>query len=138
MFLLDTNVVSEAIKPAPNIKLLSWLESHAGTDGYLSVLTLGEIEQGIVRSPSPKRAEKLALWLEHDLLPLFERRILPLDKRVMQTWGRVTGGALNEGRPTSYPDSLLAATAITHNLVLVTRNTKDVEALPVQVLNPWD
>ena len=138
MFLLDTNVVSEAIKPAPNARVLSWLESHAGTDGYLSVLTLGEIEQGIVRSPSPKRAAALAVWLEDDLLPLFERRILPLDKRVMQTWGRITGSALNEGRPTSYPDSLLAATAITHNLVLVTRNTKDVKVLPVQVLNPWE
>jgi hypothetical protein len=102
------------------------------------VLTLGEIEQGIVRSPDPRRAGRLAQWLEDELQPQFHGRLLPVDARVMKTWGQITGHALVRGRPPAVIDSLLAATAIAHGLILVTRNTGDVAALPVQMLNPWD
>lgn len=137
-YLLDTNVVSEAIKPRPAARVVDWLAAQSSVDVYLSVLTLGEIEQGIVRSPHPRRAERLTHWLEDELKPQFGRRILPIDAQVMKTWGRVTGQALLRGQPASYADSLLAATAIAHDLTLVTRNTRDVVALPVQTLNPWD
>lgn len=137
-YLLDTNVVSEAIKPQPAGNVVTWLAAQASSDVYLSVLTLGEIEQGIVRAPNLRRAERLKHWLEEELQPQFRGRILPIDVQVMKSWGQLTGRALQQGRPVSYADSLLAATAVTHGLTLVTRNIGDVAALPVQTLNPWD
>ena len=137
-YLLDTNVVSEAIKPQPDARVVAWLAAQPSAAIYLSVLTLGEIEQGIVRSPSPKRAERLARWLEEELLPRFHGRLLPVEAPVMKVWGQITGRALLQGRPVGYVDSLLAATAIVHGLSLATRNTSDVAALPVQTINPWD
>jgi predicted nucleic acid-binding protein len=137
-YLLDTNVISEAIKPQPNERVVAWLKAERSLRSYLSVLTLGEITQGIVRSPSPRKAAHLTRWLETELVPKFQGRILAIDAAVMRTWGQVTGAALKQGKVVSYPDSLLAATAITHGLVLVTRNAKDLGVLPVQVLNPWE
>jgi predicted nucleic acid-binding protein len=136
-YLLHTSVVSEAIKPRPNERVVAWLTVQQSTDVYLSVLMLGEIEQGIARSPHPDRAERLAQWLENELQPQFHGRILVIDDQVMKTWGKITGQALVRGQPVGYVDSLLAATAITHGLTLVTRNVSDVAALPVPTLNPW-
>lgn len=137
-YLLDTNVISEAIKPRPEPRVLTWLAAQSASAIYLSVLTLGELEQGIARSPHPLRLARLARWLEEDVLPRFRDRLLVVDVPVMKTWGQITGRALVEGRPTGYVDSLLAATAIVHGLTLVTRNTADVAALPVPTINPWD
>ena len=137
MYLLDTNVVSEGIKPKPNEQVLAWFAEQKGTSVYLSVLTLGEIQQGITRSPHPERAQRLLNWLEQELLTQFEGRILTLDQAVMRTWGIITGEAFKKGKPVSYADSLLAATALTHDLTLVTRNIKDVDSLPVKNINPW-
>lgn len=137
-YLLDTNVLSEVIKPRPAPQVVAWFAAQPNTSTYLSVLSLGEIEQGIVRSPNPGRAESLRRWLEEELLPRFQGHVLPVDAAIMKVWGRITGQALLQGFPVSYVDSLLAATAITHDLTLVTRNSKDVRALSVQVLNPWD
>jgi toxin FitB len=117
---------------------MAWLIAQPSASLYLSVLTLGEIEQGIIRSPSPRRAERLVKWLEEDLIPRFRGRLLSVDAEVMRTWGRITGRALLQGRPVSYVDSLLAATAIAHGLNLATRNVSDVAMLPVQTTNPWD
>ena len=136
-YLLDTNVVSEAIKPQPANHVVAWLAAQPSANVYLSVLTLGEIEQGIVRSPNPRRAQRLVRWLEDELQPQFRGRILPLDAPVMKTWG-ANHGARSPARPAGEADSLLAATAITHGLTLATRNTRDVVALPVPTLNPWD
>jgi len=137
-YLLDTNVVSESIKPRPAARVVTWLAAQRSARIYLSVLTLGEIQQGIVRSSNPRRVERLTRWLDDELQPQFQGRLLPIEGQVMKTWGQITGQALLHGRPVSYVDSLLAATAITHGLTLVTRNSKDVEGLPVQTLNPWD
>ncbi|HVC80960.1 MAG TPA: type II toxin-antitoxin system VapC family toxin [Chloroflexota bacterium] len=136
-YLLDTNVISEVIKPRPTAAVVAWFASQPNTSTYLSVLTLGEIEQGIVRSPNPQPAQELRRWLEEELPSQFHGRVLSVDATIMKTWGRITGHALQRGLPTSYVDSLLAATAITHDLIPVTRNIKDVEAFPVQALNPW-
>jgi predicted nucleic acid-binding protein len=137
-YLLDTNVVSEAIKPQPQSHVVAWLAAQPSDTIYLSVLTLGEIEQGIVRSPNPRSAERLARWLEEELVPQFRGRLLAVDAAVMKTWGQITGRALLQGRPVGYVDSLLAATAIAHGLTLATRYVGDVAALPVQTINPWD
>ncbi len=137
-YLLDTNVVSESIKPRPADRVVTWLATQHSARIYLSVLTLGEIQQGIVRSSNPRRVERLTRWMDDELQPQFQGRLLPIEGQVMKTWGQITGQALLHGRPVSYVDSLLAATAITHGLTLVTRNSKDVEGLPVHTLNPWD
>ena len=137
-YLLDTNVVSEVIKPRPAPQVVAWFASQPHASTYLSVLTLGELEQGIIRSPNPQRAERLRRWVEEELLPRFHTRLLLVDAPIMKTWGRITGQALQRGQPVGYVDSLLAATAITHDLILVTRNVRDVQAFPVQVLNPWE
>jgi toxin FitB len=135
-FLLDTNVISEPKQKAPNPQVLNWLAEHTLETTFISVVSLGELEQGITLLGKTKRAASYREWLETRLKAEFAGRILDLDGRVMTTWGRVTGEAVKRGRPVSLMDSLLAATAITHGLTLVTRNTKDVAALPVQVLNP--
>ncbi len=138
MYLLDTNVISEAIKPHPDANVLNWLETNRSSLTYISAITIGEIEQGIVRSPSLRRAKELRGWLETELKPKFRNRILGLDDKTMTTWGRITGEALNQGRPASLFDSLLAATAITHQLTLVTRNVKDLSMFTVNTFNPWE
>ncbi len=138
MYLLDTNVVSEAVKPRPDAKVLNWLETNRSSLTYISAMTIGELEQGIVRSPSPRRAKELRDWLESQLKPKFRNRILGLDEKVMTHWGQITGEALNKGRPANLFDSLLAATAIAHQLTLVTRNVRDVSMFAVTVFNPWE
>ncbi len=135
--LLDTNVVSEATKPEPNAAVGVFLERQNLAETFLSVITLGEIEQGIYRLGDTRRAERYRDRLE-GLREDYAGRILTLDEVVMSTWGRVTGEAINSGRPPSLLDSLLAATAITHDLILATRNVRDVAMLPVRTLNPWD
>jgi predicted nucleic acid-binding protein len=137
-FLLDTNVVSEPGRKRPAPQVIAWLEANQ-TEAYISVLTLGEIEQGIARiAGEPARAAKYRTWLEEILKPQFARRILPVDIQVATVWGRITGQAILMGRPIGTTDALLAATAIAHDLTLVTRNTKDLEALPVELYNPWE
>lgn len=137
-YLLDTNVISEPKKKAPDAQVLRWLAQHTLETAFISALSLGEIEQGITLLGNTKRAKSYREWLEARLKPEFAGRILNVDAQVMITWGRITGEATKRERPVSLMDSLLAATAITHGLTLVTRNTKDVAALPVEVLNPWE
>jgi predicted nucleic acid-binding protein len=137
-YLLDTNVLSEVMKRHPSERVIAWLAAQPSNMVYLSVLTLGEIEQGIVRAPDARRAERLRHWVDEELKPGFEERILAIDAAIMTRWGQLTGEALLRGQPVSYADSLLAATAVAHGLTLATRNVKDVAALPVLTLNPWD
>jgi predicted nucleic acid-binding protein len=136
-YLLDTNVVAEAMRAQPDTHVMTWLVAQSSAAVYLSVLTIGEIEQGIVRSAHPRRAERLRRWLHEDLIPGFGTRILAVDAAVMRQWGQITGRASLQGRPVGLVDSLLAATAITHGLILANRNARDVAALPVQTVNPW-
>ena len=134
-YLLDTNVISELVKPKPDKNVLKWF-SHVPDDAlYLSVLTLGEIRKGVERISNSSRREKLRLWLEHDLRGWFGPRILPVGPDVADRWGRLLA---NVGRPVPSIDSLLAATALHHELRLVSRNVKDFDYAGVDVINPWE
>lgn len=135
-YLLDTNVVSEGARRQPNPKVMAWLQGLSVREAYLSALTLGELVQGAVRAPEPRRAV-LEGWIEN-LKQRFAGQILPLDTEVMETWGALTGEALNQGRPLSPLDALLAATALRHSLTLVSRNTAHFRGLPIRLLNPWE
>ena len=134
-YLIDTNVLSELRRKAPDAKVVHWFSQRPAGTLYLSVLTLGELRKGIEAMPDPPRRLVLLDWLETELPAFFSGRILPIDAAVADRWGRMVAQA---GRPLPAIDSLLAATASQRGLILVTRNLRDVQGLGVQVLSPWD
>lgn len=131
-FLLDTNVVSE-IRRGRDQHVRTWTERVEDIDLHLSVMTLGEIRKGIelLRGRDPAQAEVFATWLG-ELHATFADRILPINARVAEEWGR-----LNAATPHNTVDSLIAATAHVHDLTVVTRNTVDFEGCGVRLLDPW-
>ena len=135
--LLDTCVIAEYQKPAPDIKVINWLAAQIEESLFLSVLTVGEIEKGIARLPASKRKNSLETFLEN-LVTRFDRRILNLDTLILRRWGRLTGSLEKKGRVSPIVDSLLAATALEYNLTIVTRNTADFAETGATVLNVWE
>lgn len=133
-YLIDTNVLSELHKKTAKIEVVQWFESIDPESIYISVLTLGEIQKGVERVENTKKRALLRNWLDVTLPAYFRGRILPIDEAVAQRWGSMLAVVKN---PRPAVDSLLAATAALHGLVFVTRNTKDVEGLGVDVLDPW-
>ena len=133
-YLVDTNALSELRKRTPDRNVVAWFAERPASTLYVSVLTLAEIRRGIEQVADEKRRAALADWLEVDLRAFFTGRVLPVDTAVADRWGRLLAHA---ARPMPAVDSLIAATAIEHDLVLVTRNVRDFEGLPVQVLDPW-
>ena len=136
-FLLDTNVISELVKPKPNPMVTRWVDATDESLLCLSVLTLGEIRKGISSLPDAPRRVALETWLDHGLVLRFADRILVIDQAVADRWGRLEAKALARKSPLPVIDGLLAATALQHNLTLVTRNSKDVAVTEVAVFNPW-
>jgi toxin FitB len=136
-YLLDTNVISEAKKPSPDAKVLSWLSLQDPTETYLSTLTLGEVTEGIAYLGNTQRARELKQWLIQ-LKHTFQGRILDVDEHIADLWGEFCGEAKRKGRVLPAIDSLLAATAKVYDLTLVTRNTKDFTGLAVEIFNPWE
>lgn len=135
-FLLDTNVISELVRPRPEPKVKAWVAATDEDLLYLSVLTFGEIRKGIAALKDASRGVRLETWLEGDLAVRFAGRILAIDRAVAGRWGRL-GAQAGSKSPLPVIDGLLAATALHHNLTLVTRNTKDVAETGVPVFNPW-
>ena len=133
MILLDTVVLSELRKARPNAGVVSFIEAQAADALFLSVLTLGEIEAGIEkqRMAAPEFAEELNQWLTVMELQ-FAQCILPVTPAIAKLWGRLCVQTGNKGI-----DNLIAATALCHNLTVVTRNVKDFEPTGVRVLNPY-
>ena len=137
-FLLDTCYLSEFIKKQPSQKVVYWSEQQQEHTLYISVLTLGEIQQGITQMIRSKRKTALEKWLDEALLPRFEGRILDISRDVAITWGQVQGEARRQGRPLAVIDSLIAATALTHNLTIATRNVANMQGSGVKLVNPWE
>jgi predicted nucleic acid-binding protein len=138
-FLLDTNVISELLKPRPEPRLTKWLDSTDEELIFLSVLTIGEIRKGITLHPDPVRRAKLESFLASEVRSRFDGRILPVESSVAERWGLLTAKAKTDKNHTlPVIDGLLAATAQHHNLTLVTRNAKDVACTGVQLFNPWE
>ena len=134
-YLLDTNVLSELRRKQPNEAVVSWFEERPAATLYISVLTLGEIRKGIEKLEDSQRKHKLLDWLETDLPAFFMGRMLGIDEKVANHWGHITAAA---GRPVAAIDSLLAATALSHDLAMVTRNVNDFFYPELEVINPWD
>jgi len=133
-YLVDTNVLSELRRREPDANLVRWLERRPATTLYLSVLTLGELRKGIESLPESARKRQLLDWLEVELPGFFAGRVLPVDARVADRWGLMLAQA---ARPVPAIDSLLAATALTHGLTLVTRNLRDFQYPGLAVVDPW-
>lgn len=136
-YLLDTNCISELVRIKPEPRVMSWMQAVQETLLFLSVLTLGEIRKGLAGLPQGKRRTHLETWLEIELGARFAGRILPIDAPVADRWGVLAATAKREGKTLSTIDGLLAATALHHNLTVVSRNVSDFADTPVQVLNPW-
>lgn len=133
-YLLDTNVLSENMRVRPEPRVTNWLASVPPAACYVSVLTLGEIRAGADSHPDPVRRRKLTTWLEGTLTPWFATRVLPVDTEVADRWGRICA-SYTRTLPTV--DSLLVATAMTHGLILVTRDKGFDDYGGLERLNPW-
>jgi predicted nucleic acid-binding protein len=137
-YLLDTNCISELVRIQPEPSVVAWMEAADETLLYLSVLTLGEIRKGLAGLPQSKRRTHLEVWLETALRVRFAGKILPIDEAIADRWGVLAARAKGKGKSLATIDGLLAATALHHNLTVVSRNVNDFKNTPVPVLNPWE
>lgn len=137
-FLLDTNVVSEWIKPRPNPSVIDWVAAVDEDRAYLSVITLTELRYGVERMPSGQRRKRLSDWLEEELPLRFEGRILAVDANIADLCGKMIASSEIGGRRLEAMDAFIAATAQCHRLTLVTRNIADFELVLKNILNPWN
>jgi predicted nucleic acid-binding protein len=135
-YLLDTCVVSEPTKPRPAASVVAWVRTARPESLYLSVLTLGELEQGIGKLSDGRRRRELTSWLE-SVRWAADGRILPVDDTVAIEWGRMLARSERQGQTLPVVDALLGATAIVHGLTVVTRNTSDIVRTGAQVIDPW-
>ena len=137
MLLLDTNVVSEWVKPRPDSAVVTWLAEADEDRTYLSVVTLSELRYGVERLPAGERRTCLDMWLGDELPHRFEGRLLTIDAEIGDIWGRLVARGRAAGRVIGPMDALIAATALRHDLTLVTRNVADFETVGIALLNPW-
>ncbi len=136
-YLLDTNVLSEAVKGSPHAGVRRWLQDLPGSSAFLSVLTIGEIRKGVELLAEGSRRDSLTAWLQTDLPVRFRGRILDVDHLVAESWGRLSAEGRRAGRPLQVVDGLLLATAERHRLTLVTRDVAGCADRGVPVLDPW-
>lgn len=136
-YLLDTCVISELMKNKPEKNVIDWIENYDEDLLYISVLTIGEIQKGISKLKNKKRKNKIQFWLDNDLRERFADRILPIDIDTALTWGIIEGESEAIGLPIPVIDGLIGATAITHNLTIITRNEKDILPTGARILNLW-
>ncbi|MBR4616528.1 MAG: type II toxin-antitoxin system VapC family toxin [Kiritimatiellae bacterium] len=136
-FLLDTCVISELANRRPNASVISWLGRQDPESLYLSFITVGELAKGIAKRGGDARAMALEKWLKGEILDAFADRILPVEKAVALEWGRICGEAERAGRKRPAVDALIAATALVHDMKLVTRNVDDMAGMGVPIFNPF-
>ncbi len=137
-FLLDTNVVSEWVKPQPNAGVVQWLYEADEDSLFLSVITLAELRFGVERLAPSARRSRLNAWIREELAERFEGRILPVDQGVAEVWGQMQARSEAEGRRMNLMDCFLAATAKVYKLVLVTRNREDFSGFEGELRDPWN
>lgn len=133
-FLIDTCALSELTRKDPAPLVTGWFDGTPAESLHVSVLSFGEIRRGVERLPDSRRRSRISAWLENELPAWFENRVLPIDGRVADEWGRLTARLRN---PLPAIDGLIAATALYHRLTVVTRNESDFAPAGVAILNPW-
>ena len=137
MCILDTCVLSEFTRHKPEEKVIRWLDHIDEHKLFLSAITIAEIQRGIERLPDSHRKTELLVWMNNGLIQRFSQRILPLDSQTMFLWGSLMARMENSGQTMPVMDSLIVATALLNNLIIVTRNGSDFLPCGVQVNNPW-
>ena len=137
MILLDTNVISEAMKPAPERAVRDWLDAQAAETLFLSSVTIAELSFGIAALPKGRRKDNLTAGLE-GLLALFAARVLPFDTAAAQRYGELAAKARIAGRGFPTPDGYIAAIAATQGFVVATRDASAFAAAGLKVINPWN
>ncbi|MBV9136058.1 MAG: type II toxin-antitoxin system VapC family toxin [Hyphomicrobiales bacterium] len=135
--LLDTNVLSELRRPAPELKVLSWLDSVDEDRVFISTASIAELRRGVALMSAGRRRDALAAWIGIDLPARFGNRILSIDPAIAERWGDLMAESHRTGKALSVMDGFFAATALAHDLTLVTRNTKDFSPFDVPLFNPW-
>jgi predicted nucleic acid-binding protein len=136
-FLIDTNVISEILRPLPDAQVAAWSQHISKEHLFLSVVSFGEIRKGITIMPVGARRSQLEAAIDSLIPSWFAGRILPVSQAIAERWGVLEGRRQLMGRPLHVPDAQIAATALEHGLTLVTRNGKDFVGLDVTILNPW-
>jgi predicted nucleic acid-binding protein len=134
--LLDTNIISNATKPAPSTALTAWLAAQADEDLFISSLTIAEIRRGILEKPAGKKRRELERWFSGPEGPpaLFAGRVLPFDEKAALVWARLMAEGAAKGRPRSPLDMIVAAVAEVNRCVVVTGNERDFAGL--KIVNP--
>jgi predicted nucleic acid-binding protein len=130
-------VVSELVRARPSRRVVDWVAAVEEHTLFLSVLTLGELHKGIAKLGRSSKRMRLEQWVEQDLVARFRGRIVPITLEIAIRWGALMGSAEARGEPLPVIDALLAATAITGNLAVVTRDTTDIARSGASVVNPW-
>ena len=137
-FLIDTNVISETLKPRPSDRVITWLSGQRSNDLFLASMSLGELVRGAHRVKDKAKGERFKRWIERDLAAQFQGRILPFDQEAAVIWGEIMGDGDRTGRPKPMADAQVAAVARRHGLTLVTRNTRDFTDMSVALIDPWE
>jgi len=135
-YLLDTNIISDIVKPAPSRTLMAWMANQADEDLFIASFTLGEIKRGLLEKPAGKKRRELEQWFSGPEGPqsLFAGRVLPLDEPATLAWARLMAEGTAAGRPRSALDMIIAAVAEANGCIVVTNNERDFAG--VEILNP--
>ena len=137
MIVLDTNVVSEPLKPRPNAAVLRWLDRQALATLYLTTVSQAELLAGVLALPAGKRRTELYNVLNNEVLSLFTDRILVFGERSAAAYAQVVNAANAAGNPIHFADAAIAAISIEHKFMLATRNARDFNGTSVKLLDPW-
>jgi predicted nucleic acid-binding protein len=135
-YLLDTNALSEFLKRTPNRNVIDWFARTDESDQFISVFSIGEIQKGIKKLASSRRRNELQPWFDQ-LIIRYQTRILPFGLETAKIWGKLLIDAERRGQLIPIVDSQIAATAIEHDLTIITRNTSDFSAAKASVLDIW-
>lgn len=137
MIVLDTNVLSEPLKPAPAPQVLAWLDLQAPETLFLTTVCLAELLAGVEAMPAGKRRTLLRQTLQDQLVLLFADRVLPFDRLAADVFAQVHTAAIKQGNPISFADCAIAAIAKVHGCAVATRNVRDFRGTGTQVIDPW-
>ena len=137
-YLVDTNIPSELTRERPDERVAAFLANAGQSSVFLSVLTIGEICKGIAELPARQKRTGLQNWLDIEVRSWFAGRILPVTEAIAERWGHLAAAAKQKGMTLAVVDGVIAATALHHDLTIVTRNVKDFAGLGADVLNPFE
>jgi len=137
VIILDTNVISEPLKPSPDPAVIRWLDRQSPATLYLTTISQAELLAGVSALPAGRRRTELRKVIDKELSFLFEDRVLPFGERSAEAYAQVVPAANAAGNPIDFADAAIGAIAIEHNYILATRNVADFKGTSIKLLNPW-